>query len=52
VVLFGRVGWGLCVVGLFASVVLSMWPLAPWDEPSAGSSPVGLFLDGTSWGIF
>jgi hypothetical protein len=40
------------VVGLFTSVVVSTWPLAPWDEPSAGGSLVGLFLGGISWGFF
>jgi hypothetical protein len=50
VVVFGWVGCVICVVGLLASVVLSLWPLAPCDEPSAGGSLVGLFLDGTSWG--
>jgi hypothetical protein len=52
VVGFGWVGCGICVVGLLASVVLSMWPLAPWDEPLARGSLVGLFLGSISWGFF
>jgi hypothetical protein len=52
VVVFGWVKWGICVVGLLASIVLSTWPLAPWDEPSAGGSLMGLFLDGFSWWFF
>jgi hypothetical protein len=36
------------VVGLFTSVVVSTWPPAPCDEPSAGGSLIGLFLGGIS----
>jgi hypothetical protein len=40
----GWVGWGICMVGLLASVVVSTWPPAPWDEPMARGSLVGLFF--------
>jgi hypothetical protein len=48
----GWVEWGICVVGLLASMVVNTWPPTPWDEPSARGSLTGLYLGDISWRFF
>jgi hypothetical protein len=38
--------WDMCVVWTIVSTVVKTWPPAVWDEPSAESFFLGLFLGG------